>query len=134
MRSYSRSIDRSSKRSPTMLPIGSTKLPRAPTNRCKPKGSAPSNRMRYSIARCRLRAMLRKRPSRMKKSASPLSVMPSDRPMESFSPQGGRVHPDLEALLVLQNKDVAVVSCDARLKALDPELRLLHHALGRGDL
>src|SRR2546427_8246910 len=69
--------------------------------------------------------MLRKRLSPMKKSASPLSVMPSDPPMESFSPQGGRVHPDLEALLVLQDKDVAVASCDARLKALDPELRLL---------
>src|SRR5881397_3934812 len=69
--------------------------------------------------------MLRKRLSRMKKSASPLSVMPSDPPMESFSPQGGRVHPDLEALLVLQDRDVAVASCDTRLKALEPELRQL---------
>ena len=35
------------------------------------------------------------------------------------------MHPDLEALLVLQDRDVAVASCDARLKALDPELRKL---------
>jgi len=35
------------------------------------------------------------------------------------------VHPDLEALLVLQDADVAVASCDARLKALEPEVRAL---------
>ncbi len=35
------------------------------------------------------------------------------------------MHPDLEALLVLQDKDVAVASCDARLKALEPEIRQL---------
>jgi uncharacterized protein len=35
------------------------------------------------------------------------------------------VHPDLEALLVLQDKDVGLASCDARLKALDPEVRAL---------
>ena len=35
------------------------------------------------------------------------------------------MHPDLEALLVLQDKDVAVASCDTRLRALDPELRAL---------
>jgi hypothetical protein len=35
------------------------------------------------------------------------------------------VHPDLEALLALQNKDVALASCDARLKALEPEVRAL---------
>jgi len=35
------------------------------------------------------------------------------------------VHPDLEALLALQDRDVAVAGCDARLKALDPEVRLL---------
>src|SRR5437588_3145147 len=69
--------------------------------------------------------MPRKRIWLMRKSASPPSVMPSDQPMESFSPQGGRVHPDLEALLALQDRDVAVASCDARLKALDPEVRLL---------
>jgi uncharacterized protein len=35
------------------------------------------------------------------------------------------VHPDLEALLALQDKDVALASCDARTKALEPELRAL---------
>jgi predicted nucleic acid-binding Zn-ribbon protein len=35
------------------------------------------------------------------------------------------VHPDLEALLALQDKDVALSSCDARIKALEPELRAL---------
>src|SRR5881296_2121495 len=77
--------------------------------------------------------MLRKRPSRMKKSASPLSVMPSDRPMESFSLQGGRVHPDLEALLALQDRDVAVASCDARLKALEPEVRALDEQIAAAE-
>jgi predicted nucleic acid-binding Zn-ribbon protein len=35
------------------------------------------------------------------------------------------VHPDLEALLALQDKDVALASCDARLRALEPEVRAL---------
>ena len=35
------------------------------------------------------------------------------------------MHPDLEALLALQDKDVALSSCDARIKALEPELRAL---------
>ena len=35
------------------------------------------------------------------------------------------MHPDLEALLALQDKDVALASCDARTKALEPELRAL---------
>src|SRR5256712_9541320 len=69
--------------------------------------------------------MTRKRTSRMRSSDSPPSAMPSGRPMESFSQQGGRVHPDLEALLALQDKDVAVASCDTRLRALEPELRAL---------
>src|SRR5206468_4214261 len=77
--------------------------------------------------------MLRKRPSRMKKSASPPSVMPSDRPTESFSLQGGRVHPDLEALLVLQDADVAVANCDVRLKALEPEVRALDEQVAAGE-
>ena len=40
------------------------------------------------------------------------------------------MHPDLEALLALQDRDVAVAGCDARLQALDPELRAgpLRHA------
>src|SRR6266849_739640 len=42
-----------------------------------------------------------------------------------LSKQGGRVHPDLEALLVLQDKDVAVAGCDTRVRALEPELRAL---------
>jgi len=35
------------------------------------------------------------------------------------------VHPDLEALLALQDRDVALAGCDARLKALEPELQTL---------
>lgn len=35
------------------------------------------------------------------------------------------MHPDLEALLALQDKDVAVAQCDAQLKALEPEGRVL---------
>jgi predicted nucleic acid-binding Zn-ribbon protein len=35
------------------------------------------------------------------------------------------VHPDLEALLALQDKDVAIANCDARIKALEPELQAL---------
>ena len=35
------------------------------------------------------------------------------------------MHPDLEALLVLQDADVAVASCDVRLKALEPEIQTL---------
>jgi predicted nucleic acid-binding Zn-ribbon protein len=43
------------------------------------------------------------------------------------------VHPDLEALLALQDKDVAVANCDARLKALEPELRLLDEQLAAAE-
>src|SRR5258706_9493296 len=60
-----------------------------------------------------------------------LNVLPG----KSSSTQGGRVHPDLEALLALQDRDVALASCDARLKALDPELKALDdqiHAAERG--
>ena len=35
------------------------------------------------------------------------------------------MHPDLESLLVLQDADIAVASCDTRLKALEPETRTL---------
>ena len=35
------------------------------------------------------------------------------------------MHPDLEALLALQDKDIALANCDARLKALEPEIRTL---------
>src|SRR2546421_8645671 len=68
----------------------------------------------------------------MKKQSSPRrsyalrpSATRSGRRTASFSLQGGRVHPDLEALLALQDKDVAVASCDTRLRALEPELRAL---------
>src|SRR5882762_3282566 len=77
--------------------------------------------------------MPRKRIWLMRKSVSPPSVMPSDQPMESFSPQGGRVHPDLEPLLVLQDLDIAVSSCDARLKALDPELKTLDEQIAAAE-
>jgi predicted nucleic acid-binding Zn-ribbon protein len=35
------------------------------------------------------------------------------------------VHPDLEPLLALQDKDITVAQCDVRLKALEPEARAL---------
>jgi len=35
------------------------------------------------------------------------------------------VHPELESLLVLQDRDVAVTQCDAQLAALAPEARVL---------
>jgi predicted nucleic acid-binding Zn-ribbon protein len=47
--------------------------------------------------------------------------------------QGGRVHPDLEALLVLQDADIAVVSCDVRLKALEPEVRALDEQVAAAE-
>jgi len=43
------------------------------------------------------------------------------------------VHPDLEALLALQDKDVAVAGCDARLKALEPELRVLDEQIAAAE-
>jgi len=43
------------------------------------------------------------------------------------------VHPDLEALLALQDKDVALASCDARLKALDPELKALDDQIAAAE-
>jgi uncharacterized protein len=43
------------------------------------------------------------------------------------------VHPDLEALLALQDKDVAVANCDARLKALEPELRVLDEQMAAAE-
>jgi predicted nucleic acid-binding Zn-ribbon protein len=39
------------------------------------------------------------------------------------------VHPELEALLVLQDRDVAVAQCDARLAALTPEVQVLEDRL-----
>jgi predicted nucleic acid-binding Zn-ribbon protein len=43
------------------------------------------------------------------------------------------VHPDLEALLALQDKDVALADCDARLKALEPELRGLDEQVAAAE-
>ena len=43
------------------------------------------------------------------------------------------MHPDLEALLVLQAKDVAVTSCDARLRALEPEIRQLDEQVAAAE-
>src|SRR5438552_7754326 len=129
---------------PTTPPIVSMRRRPVPTSPCTPTGSAPISptlcssaasidsrpvasigRSSASIVQSPSPAMTRKRTSRMRSSDSPPSAMPSGRPMESFSLQGGRVHPDLEALLVLQAKDVAVASCDARLRALEPETRAL---------
>src|SRR2546423_3512808 len=54
-----------------------------------------------------------------------MNEMPNVLLGRSSSLQGGRVHPDLEALLVLQDADVAIASCDVRLKALEPEIQTL---------
>ena len=43
------------------------------------------------------------------------------------------MHPDLEALLALQDKDVALASCDARLKGLDPELKALDDQIAAAE-
>ncbi len=43
------------------------------------------------------------------------------------------MHPDLEALLVLQDADVAVANCDVRLKALEPEVRALDEQVAAGE-
>jgi predicted nucleic acid-binding Zn-ribbon protein len=39
------------------------------------------------------------------------------------------VHPELESLLALQDKDVAVTQCDAQLAALTPEVQVLDEGL-----
>src|SRR5689334_14327773 len=62
-----------------------------------------------------------------------MNEMPSVLAGRSSSTQGGRVHPDLEALLSLQEKDVAVASCDARLKALEPEVRALDEQIAAAE-
>ena len=43
------------------------------------------------------------------------------------------MHPDLEALLALQDKDVALASCDARIQALEPELRALDEQIAAAE-
>src|SRR5436189_302778 len=62
--------------------------------------------------------------------------MPSGRPIRSSktrSMQGGVVHPELEALLVLQEKDRAVADADAALAGLEPEVRVLDEALAAAE-
>lgn len=43
------------------------------------------------------------------------------------------MHPDLESLLALQDKDVALASCDARLKGLGPELKALDDQIAAAE-
>ncbi len=43
------------------------------------------------------------------------------------------MHPDLEALLALQDRDVAVANYDARLKALEPEVRALDEQVAAAE-
>ena len=43
------------------------------------------------------------------------------------------MHPDLESLLALQEKDVAIASCDARLKSLEPETRALDEQIAAAE-
>src|SRR6266513_5884253 len=62
-----------------------------------------------------------------------MNEMPNVLLGRSSSLQGGRVHPDLEALLVLQDADVAVASCDVRLKALEPEVRALDEQVAAAE-
>ena len=43
------------------------------------------------------------------------------------------MHPDLEAVLALQDKDIALLNCDARLKALEPEIRTLDEQVAAAE-
>lgn len=43
------------------------------------------------------------------------------------------MHPELDALLVLQDKDVALTGCDAQLKALEPEARILDEQIAAAE-
>ncbi len=43
------------------------------------------------------------------------------------------MHPELEVLLALQDKDVAVAACDAQLAGLEPELRALDEQLAAAE-
>src|SRR6267378_1441286 len=54
-------------------------------------------------------------------------------PGKSSRLQGGRVHPELESLLVLQDRDIAVVQCDAQLAALAPEALTLDERLALAE-
>src|SRR6267378_3123140 len=72
--------------------------------------------------------MMKRRNSPPRSYALPPSGMPSGRHTASFSLQGGRVHPDLEALLVLQDKDVAVAE-----RVVDQARAGIQAALDRRD-
>ena len=43
------------------------------------------------------------------------------------------MHPDLESVLALQDKDIAILNCDARLKALEPEVRTLDEQVAAAE-
>jgi predicted nucleic acid-binding Zn-ribbon protein len=43
------------------------------------------------------------------------------------------VHPDLEPLLALQEKDVALAQCEQQLKALEPETRVLDEQIAAAE-
>lgn len=43
------------------------------------------------------------------------------------------MHPDLETLLALQDKDVGLANCDVRLKALEPETRALDEQIAAAE-
>src|SRR5205823_326859 len=49
------------------------------------------------------------------------------------SPRGGEVHPELEALLALQEKDEAVTATEDAIAALEPELSALDAALAAAE-
>src|SRR6266496_5750164 len=52
---------------------------------------------------------------------------------ESSKLRGGEVHPELEALLALQEKDQAVTATDEAIVALAPELNALDEAQARAE-
>src|SRR6266545_4454948 len=52
---------------------------------------------------------------------------------ESSKLRGGEVHPELEALLALQEKDQAVTAADEAIVALEPELNVLDEAQARAE-
>src|SRR5881396_3453739 len=75
----------------------------------------------------------------MRRSGLPPSGTPSGLLTASSNGQGGRVHPELEALLALQDTDVAVAALDEQLAAAERGLAQaqagIQAALGRrGDL
>src|SRR5439155_978918 len=67
-----------------------------------------------------------RRPSLRRSAACSTSCAGATRATRSR--RGGEVHPELEALLALQEKDQAVTATDAALAALAPELSTLDEA------